>query len=371
MINILFYSPQMVLYGGIERHVCLLAEACAGARHRVTLVTTSNSLNDIDRQKLLKAGVVLYELPVKSGKAPKGVKLLWLTLVSLRLRFTRWNVIYTNGQSGLARIVWLARHRGTRIVHHHHTSASDDEIKGWHPAFRRVLKDTPELVACSQATRRQLESTLPRSDIQFLPYLTPEILQSAGIDDKSYEPDGILNFGFVGRLVSTKGVEEICQLSRQPDLGMIRWHFYGEGGDYRPEYFSKFENVTFHGRYQNLQQYAEILTGLDAMVLLSRHSEGMPLSLIEAMSAGLPWVATDRGGTSELSIAVENCIVITTKATFTEIETRMLEMVHRIRTGKTSRRAQRQVYDRNFSPDVVAGRWLEFFTAGSNSGASR
>jgi len=356
----------MALYGGMESHLCLLARACAAARHRVTLVTTSNSLNDVDRQKLREVGVVLYELPVQQGQASRKLKVLWLMLISFRLRFTRWHIIYTNGRSSLARVIWFAGRRGTRIIHHHHTSADPEEIEGWQPAFRRVLQDAPELVACSRSIKHQLEATLHRLDVQFLPYLTPEILPPSAVKEKNYRPDTILNFGFVGRLVPTKGIEEICRLSRQPGLAMVRWHLYGESENYPAEYFCEFPNVIFHGRYRDLAHYGEILTGLDAMVLLSRHTEGMPLSLIEALSAGLPWVATDRGGTSEICASMENCIVIPTNATFNETESIMVEMAQRIRSGKTSRLVQRRAYDSNFSPESVAGQWLKFFAAQPN-----
>ncbi len=369
--NILIYTPQMSLYGGMESHLCLLAEACAAAHHRVTMITTSNSLNDTSRQRLRAAGVIFRELPVERERASKGLKLLWLLLTSLRLRATHWQVIYTNGQSGLARIPWLAGRRGTRIVHHHHTAASDEEIAGWHPSFRRALEKSPELVACSRSTKRQMETTLQRHDVQFLPYLTPEILSSSSVVEKVHPPDAILNFGFVGRLVSTKGIEELCRLSKQPSLGMVRWHLHGEGDEYPAGYFREFPNVVFHGRYQDLAQYAGILTSLDALVLLSRHSEGMPLSLIEALAAGLPWIATDRGGTREIAVDPRNCIVIPSDATFDEMEALTVELVRRIRSGETSRCAQRQVYDRLFSPEIVARQWIDFLTIPPTSRVNR
>ncbi|MGB8167739.1 MAG: glycosyltransferase family 4 protein [Chthoniobacteraceae bacterium] len=369
MSNLLFYTPEMALYGGMESHLCLLAQACAAAGHRVMMVTTSNSLNETSRQELRAAGVILCEMPVARGKASNFVKLPWLLLNAIRLRARRWQVIYTNGQSGLARFVWLAAGRGTRIVHHHHTAASADEIEGWHPAFRRVLLAAAELVACSRATKAQMEATLGRGDVRFLPYLTPEVMPSSAVEERTYAPEAVLNFGFVGRMVSTKGIEEICQLSQQPSLTMVRWHLYGEGPDYTADHFRDFPRVEFHGRYRDLHHYAAILKELDAMVLLSRHSEGMPLSLIEALSAGLPWIATDRGGTREIAVDPANCVVIPVGATLGEMEASTLELVRRIRGGETSRLAQRRVYDGYFSPETVFRCWLDFFCGKSANNA--
>jgi glycosyltransferase involved in cell wall biosynthesis len=207
-----------------------------------------------------------------------------------------------------------------------------------------------------------MEATLRRDQVRFLPYLTPEVMPNSAVQERSYAPASILNFGFVGRLVSTKGIEEICQLSQKPSLAMVRWHLYGEGPDYTAVDFREFPRVEFHGRYRDLEHYATILNELDAMVLLSRHSEGMPLSLIEALSAGLPWLATDRGGTREIGVDSANCVVIPIGATLGEMEASTLELVRRIRVGETSRFAQRRVYDDHFSPETVTRCWLDFFT---------
>ena len=361
-MTILVYAPQMAAYGGMERHVCLLAKLLARNGHSVAMMTTSNSLNDDDRAELQGAGIELRELSVARGKASKAKKLGWLLLNALRMRFRTWDVIYTNGQSGLARIVWLAGKRRTRIAHHHHTAGDPDEQRTWHPAFRRTLAAAPELVACSKSTKGHIEAALGRNDIVFLPYLTPEILPVYAVMEKSGAPGSLLHFGFAGRLVSTKGIETICQLSRQADLAGVRWHIHGSGEDYPASFFDAFPNVEFHGPFTGTAECAEILQRLDALALFSLHNEGMPLSLIEAMSAGLPWIATDRGGTRELAIAAENCEIVPAQASFDEIVTRTQALIARIRSGKTSRLVQRRAYDANFAPEIVAGRWLDFLT---------
>jgi glycosyltransferase involved in cell wall biosynthesis len=56
-------------------------------------------------------------------------------------------------------------------------------------------------------------------------------------------------------------------------------------------------SVTFHGVSPNV---AEFLSELDAFVL-SSVSEGLPISILEAMSAGLPIVSTRVGGICEVA----------------------------------------------------------------------
>jgi glycosyltransferase involved in cell wall biosynthesis len=358
--RILMYTPQMSNYGGMETHLCLLAALCARSGMEVTLVTTSNSLNDEARQDLLDSGVRFHELPEARGGASAVRKLTWLAATTLRLRKTRWDVIYTNGQSALAPTLWLAGRRRTRIIHHHHTAGDEREQQSWNPLFRRVLSAAPELVACSLATKRELETVLGRSDVRYIPYLTREIERSGNLEDRTYSQDAVLNFGFVGRLVSTKGVEDVCRLSEMTELSGVRWHIHGEGEDYPASFFEKYPNVIYHGRYRSATEYANVLRHLDATVLLSRHSEGLPLTLIEAMAEGLPWIATDRGGTRELAISEKNSIVVPAGASLEEMKLLSMGLAARIRAGMTSRKAQRHAYDERFSPKVVGRAWLEF-----------
>lgn len=360
-MNFLFYVPQMASYGGMERHVCLLASLLAKRGHAVTLLTTSNSLNPTTREELATLGVRLHELAAARGEASKAKKMGWLFLQALRQRFCSADLIYTNGQSGLARTVWLAAGRRTRVVHHHHTAGDPKEQTTWHPAFRQTLKVAPEVVACSVTTKTHLEAAAGRSDVDFLPYLTPEILPSSAVIERSYSAASSLHIGFIGRLVSTKGIDTLCALSQAPQLAGVQWHVHGAGPDYPASYFANFPNVQYHGPFQGPVESAVILQRLDALALFSRHNEGMPLSLIEAMAAGLPWIATNQGGTSEMTVEAENCEVVPANASFDQILACTLAFVDRIRSGKTSRVAQRRVYDKHFAPTTVGRRWLEFF----------
>jgi glycosyltransferase involved in cell wall biosynthesis len=175
-----------------------------------------------------------------------------------------------------------------------------------------------------------------------------------------------VRFGFVGRLVSTKGIETIAALSHDQAFSNVEWNIHGAGQDYPPAWFRQFPILRYHGEYSGAGEYSMILQELDALVLLSHHNEGMPLSLIEGMSAGLPWVATDRGGTRELATSITNCTLVSPGFDLTEAKFRVDEMRNRILSGRTSRTVQRRAYDDIFSPMVAGRRWMEFLEASSH-----
>ena len=351
----------MAAYGGIERHVCGLAAAAAAQGHTVHFLTTSNSLGSELRAELDHPRITFRELPVARGAAGPIRKIAWLLNEVRRCRAQAWDVIYTNGQSGLARIVWLAGGPRTRIVHHHHNAADAAEQLTWSRSFRRVLQRAPQLVGCSRATCAALNAATGRNDAIFLPYLTAQCIASSVIVDR---PVGRpLRFGFCGRLIPEKGIDAILQLAQAAELPDLDWHIHGSGAAYPPARFAGLPRLVYHGAYHSPEEQARALLDLDAMVLFSTHNEGMPLSLIEGMSAGLPWIATDRGGTRELAMSPADCLVAPPAPGLAELSGHVRSLADRILAGTTSRQRQRAHYDRQFSPPVVAKLWLDFFEA--------
>jgi len=360
-VKFLFYVPQMAAYGGIERHVCVLAEEAAKRNHHVRFLTTSNSLNEAARGRLLGYGIDFRELPRARDTASQMAKLLWLTREIFAAKLQKWDLIYTNGQSALASVVWRAAGRRTRIVHHHHTAADTAEQATWAPGFRKVLSTAPEIVGCSVATCENIAAAIGRRGIRFLPYFTACPVQADEVEDTVYTPGQPLAFGFVGRLIATKGVGTLCTLSQRSELSAISWHIYGAGPEYPESFFQAYPRIRYHGPYRDLSRYGEILRELDALALFSQHNEGMPLSLIEAMSAGLPWIASDRGGTRELAVSRDNCVIVKDPTDLEATLADTLTLIERLYAGKTSRRAQRAVYDERFAPERVAEQWFAYF----------
>lgn len=357
----------MAAYGGMERHLCLVAEAVAQTGSQVVLLTTSNSLAPAWRERLQHAGVELQEMPAARGTAGGLAKAWWLLRRALALRNRRWDVLYTNGQGALARIVWLADGARARRIHHHHTAADAAEQQSWTPGFRHVLAKAGELVGCSRFTATQIDAATGRTGTRFLPYFTETAFVDAPPPAPARTAGAALRFGFLGRLVSTKGIETILRLATDPACAGIEWHIHGSGPDYPAERFAGLRNVVYHGGYSNPAQQAGILASLDAVALFSVHNEGMPLSLIETMASGLPWVATARGGTPELAESTADCEIVQHPDDYEECRTAVLALAARIRAGATSRANQRAVWDRRFAPSVVRSQWVGYLAQATAS----
>jgi glycosyltransferase involved in cell wall biosynthesis len=363
--SVLIYSPQFNTIGGVETHLVRLSCLLAKENWRVTLVTTSGRLEESRVRELRAAGV---EFIAPAGNAALSVpfKALWLAwLVGTRLRREPWDVIYTNAQGSLSWLLRPLKRRGTRLIHHYHTAGDERDEGTWGWLFPKWLRAVDEIVACSTTTAQNLRRVLEpscftgndgREKLRVIRYLSAEALPVPG----SRNPDGKLRFGFIGRLMRGKGIDTICQLSEDPALAQIEWHIHGCGTDYDAKHFARFRNVRYHGRYDGGAELTAILQRLDAMVLFSTYQEGQPISLIEGMSAGLPWIATDQGGTRELMWSPSNCRLVPMECRYDDAREAVLDLAEAIRDGRTSRTAQRRAYDDNLAPEVVGERWIEF-----------
>jgi len=363
--SILVYSPQFNTIGGVETHLVRLSCFLAQRGWEVTLVTTSGMLEE-DRVAQLSAAGVRFIAPRGTKPLPIPWKTAWLaSTIATRLRRKHWDVIYTNAQGGMSWLLRPLRRRGTRLVHHYHTAGDERDEATWTWAFVKWLHTVDEIVACSTSTAQNLRRVLGNTPmdhigsdkIRVIRYLSEEIVPAPHQTRAAGEQ---LRFGFVGRMVKGKGLDLICRLSRDPELAHIAWDLHGCGVDYDASYFKPFPNVRFHGRYHGGADLSGILSRLDALVLFSTYQEGQPISLIEGMAAGLPWIATDQGGTRELMWSPDNCRLIDRAGNLEEAKRAVLDLAQAIRDGKTSLTTQRLAYQDNLSPTTVGTRWMDF-----------
>ncbi len=364
---ILIYSPQFNTIGGVETHLVRLSCFLARKNCQVTLVTTGGMLESTRVAELSAAGVE-FIAPSCAGNLSLWRKATWLAwLTTTRLRRQHWDVVYSNAQGSLSWILRLLKRSGTRLVHHYHTAGDERDQRTWGWLFPKWLRTVDEIVACSTTTAQNLRRVLGtdcttdrdgRDKVRVIRYLSADItVPTARICVKT---DAKLRFGFVGRLMRGKGIDIICRLSQDPELAEIEWHIHGCGEHYDAAYFKPFSNVQYHGRYHGTTGLTAILERLDAVVLFSTYQEGQPISLIEAMAAGLPWIATDQGGTRELMWSPSNCRLIDSGCDYSDAKRAVLELADAIRQGQTSCNAQRRAYEDNLAPATIGERWMEF-----------
>jgi glycosyltransferase involved in cell wall biosynthesis len=113
------------------------------------------------------------------------------------------------------------------------------------------------------------------------------------------------------------------------------------------------DHVCCHGPYKHAD-VSKILAGADLVVLPSEW-EGLPLVLVEAMQYGVPIVATNVGGNSELGEA--NADAIITKPAWGPFVDGLLQMAMKLRSGDIDAVRLHRWAEQRYGHDIVAAHW--------------
>ncbi|MHC1785287.1 MAG: glycosyltransferase [Anaerolineaceae bacterium] len=133
----------------------------------------------------------------------------------------------------------------------------------------------------------------------------PDLSESKRIEIRDQflpQPDGVLIIA-VGRLTGPKGYLEMIEAFRlmhreYPDTRLI---IAGRGNE-KENLKKKIDEYDLTGKIILLGERSDVpaLLAASDLFLSASYWEGMPISILEAMSAGLPVIATDVGGVPEI-----------------------------------------------------------------------
>ncbi|MBZ0300460.1 MAG: glycosyltransferase, partial [Anaerolineae bacterium] len=123
-------------------------------------------------------------------------------------------------------------------------------------------------------------------------------------------PDGVFRVVSVSSLRPVKQVglliEALAQLAGQKPARSIEWHHLGDGA-LRDVLEQQAHQVldgkiawTFHGQVDNARIFDFYREYAPHVFINVSRSEGVPVSIMEAQSCGIPVIATDVGGTHEI-----------------------------------------------------------------------
>jgi glycosyltransferase involved in cell wall biosynthesis len=338
--------------GGIETHLLNISKTVAAHGWEVDFCVKYSELPEEVVAGLSEAGVRYHTFP----HLPFFLSIL-----------NRRSVLYTNSQGNTSPIIWSAAGRQRKGFHHCHTACSVQEIESWVPRYKKFIHDGPPLVACSQATKANVLAGSPDRQVTVMPYLTSLLSEPKGCEVwtgplKAARRSGRMNFGFVGRLDASKGIDAIVEASRHSAGADVDWHFFGDGPDAEKIRGTGDGNLFWHGAFDRSTPLEEIYGGLDAVVLPSLHMEGSPLCLIEALSFGKPWIASNQGGTAELACSQQDHLVIDPRRAGAFVDA-VAKLKKRIGSGEVKQDAIRDFYSAYYSPEAVTARWMGLLDA--------
>jgi glycosyltransferase involved in cell wall biosynthesis len=215
----------------------------------------------------------------------------------------------------VVRVCRLAR---IRVVLHLHASSFPEfyaPLPSWAQWWlRRTFALATRVIVLGEVWRTYVEDVLavPAERVTVLPNATARTASALSGRGQGEA----LHILFLGRLGPRKGVPELLRALADPELRDRQWRTTIAGDGDIDTYRSQAAELGLDGRivfpgWVGPAAVAEMLADAHVLVLPS-HAEGLPMSVLEAFSAGVPVICTPVGGLPEVVIHESNGLLVPT-----------------------------------------------------------
>ena len=196
----------------------------------------------------------------------------------------------------------LVRIMGKSLVVNFRGNVADFPLYGWFGVRAFLLKNLSQLASVNLVLNRQSQDRLhelaPAGLVCRLPNFIEVDESDCGFELRDRSPES-LKVLFVGGLTVGKGIAELMEIPKRfPDL---QFYYVGEpAGEVEPEIraLRTLRNVYLTGALNNTE-VRDLMRECD-IYLFPSHTEGFPVSVVEAMVHGLPVVASSVGAIPDM-----------------------------------------------------------------------
>lgn len=257
-----------------------------------------------------------FKCVVNSGGTSKAGKLLkaiagWLQmavklLVDRNIRIVHIHTASYNSFRRSAYFVRLAKLFGKKVVLHIHGGGFKEYFATNSKWIASVLNRCDTIVTLSESWKEYYQSVTNETDI----YVVENIVAPPEKGNILWK-DGRFHLSFLGLVNEQKGIFDLLDVLHEhiAELrGKLVLHIGGNGKieelESRIKRYGLTGTVVYEG-FVSGEKKAALLHSCDAFILPS-YTEGLPVSILEAMSYGKPILATPVGGIPEVVRANEN-----------------------------------------------------------------
>lgn len=197
-----------------------------------------------------------------------------------------------------------------KVIFHSHSGSFKDFYNSNSDKVRKILDRCDVIVALSEQWKSFFNSIGYISNCIVInnPIVAPSITPRA--------TDNIKHILFLGKICPEKGVFDMLDMiiAHKSDLeGKVCFHIAGN------DQIDRLNNIINEHGLSSLVKYEGWVTGEQKnqlfndsdMFILPSYIEGVPVSILEAMSYGLPVIATDVGGVASVVTHGQNGLFIT------------------------------------------------------------
>ena len=189
---------------------------------------------------------------------------------------------------------------GKKVVMHMHGGGFKDYYKQDEAFIKNQLSKIDGVIALSQSWKEFYSDIIGAKNV----YVIPNVIPEPRIFEK--ENNEVFNLLYLGHIYKAKGIFDLVEMINEHHneyVGKLMLHI--GGGMYEEEKMKQYisdhnlkDVITMHGWVVG-DEKARLLSNADAFILPS-YTEGQPVSIIEAMSYGLPILSTNVGGIPEM-----------------------------------------------------------------------
>jgi glycosyltransferase involved in cell wall biosynthesis len=354
------FPPQRILIcssvwmvGGLEIHNVNLSRLLVANGADVTFVTRYAVPGSpaIDR---LRAVPVRF-LTTPFANRTSHLSTAWAMAFWPQQLRGRFDVLYTFDTTWFA--IFLARFvKPTGYVLGTHVGTPNLDSDYLHPATRSTLDGF--MVESPQ----QIEAY---SSLGITVKAVPQIGQVSAAPERRQRQIDELHVAFMGRLIAAKGIYRLLDMWPALDIRPARLDIYGHG----PE-LERLEQqisdrglsdcVRLHGEY-DAEGLGDIMAHTDLLVFPTDHAEGLPLTLLECMAFGVPFVASNEGAIPTL--AENNPDVRVVPLEQAAFKKAIEELSVCIRAGQARGDRLQEWYRTRFGYGQISEQWLQALLA--------
>jgi glycosyltransferase involved in cell wall biosynthesis len=186
---------------------------------------------------------------------------------------------------------------------HYHTKGIDEFVStsSKNLALTRFFLRNVNLILLSPMLRDDFKQVQTYKEIFFLPNGVEDNADDKAIEERSYE--GKKHILYLSNMIKSKGYFEVLKLAMNTQREDVHFHFAGgwQNTEDEKEFLDLVsksplcDKVTFHGFISGEQKKA-LFEQSHLFIFPTRYqNEAFPLSILEALSYGLPVLSTDEG----------------------------------------------------------------------------
>lgn len=233
---------------------------------------------------------------------------------------------------------------------------------------RRIIQILVRLlyrIALSRATIVLFQNEDDESDFKRLGILSckvpSKIVNGSGVDIQHFSdtplPEGPVVFLMIARLLGDKGVREYVEAAKciRADWPEVQFQLVG-GIDCNPDSILESEVIRWHdaGWINWIRELSDVRPAIKSchVYVLPSYREGMPRTVLEAMSMGRPIITTDAPGCRQAVAHGKNGFLVPVADSF-ELQDAMLHFLEKPKLIKTMGRQSRKMAEEKYDVRLV------------------